>query len=625
VGISAGNLFPLEEEIAMKTVKTCRALALGVTAALAATAFTYSPASAGVGLALEAGSQDGNAFLPTDYADGDITVQVTDGGAPLDVNDSQDLSFTWTVKPFAPNATTVVVPATGTSEQKTDVDGKFVVALPVSEGPGEYTLNAGLGADSKGAGDIPAADVLTVKVGNAAPAGSTAVIAGLGASTPGLVQNGTLTVTAPDGTYSGTDGAPDPVVGQVYSLTVDHGFFTSSEPKASRIGDEAGNLISTGTRLTGVTDANGKLTFKTGIARDGGFDDDGRVAATVKLDGGPAASGVTDWSTADSLNGKVALKVSPTSVQDNPVNPTLAGNSTYYDAFALDQFGNPIDDVSIDLQYASSRKNFDADDGSITSNFDNAGDFLVVSYVADQITTTGTWAEAPSYVYTATDGTAKRVATSDLEDAIGSITSATYEINFNASRFSMSSSVSDTVRIGTTVTQTVRAVDQQGNPIEGFQVRFLRFGPDATNGDVVATKTTNALGEATYSFIGTRSGRATITAEVTDGNRRRELNGSAAFGAVVNARLARTKGVSSGGRVDRLTVSATKLAAGARVNLYSIVKGKQKLVGTKTLGRKGTAAFAIRDRNRKSKTKYVAVVRSTSKSIADQSRTVNVR
>jgi hypothetical protein len=611
----------------MKTVNTSRALALGVTAALAATAFPFTSASAALPTpdSLVASSQDGAFFQPADYAAGDITVQARAGANATDVDDSQDLSYTWTVQPFEAGAQPVVLPV---AEQKTDLDGRFVVALPANAGPGRYTLDAELDLDGQGA-KISADDVLTVSVGNASAVdGSTADIDGLGASTPGLVENGTLTVTAPDGTYGPADNAPDPVAGQVYTLAVDHGFFTTGEPTTTVKGAQVGNLPSTGTRFTGITDANGTLTFRTGIARDTGFDDDGIVAAKVAIVNGPNASASTTWNTGTEddqpLNGRVAVQLSPRSEQDGPVNPTLAGNRTFYDVLALDQFGNRVGGVSLDVDYTGNLDDWDNSGdgfGATESNFANFGDIWVLSNEAGTIYANATWADAPQTLFSNTVGG----ITAGTKPATASAAATFYEIDFNASRYSMSSSVSDTVRVGTTVTQTVRAIDQQGNPIEGFQVRFLRFGPDTTNGDVVATKTTNALGEATYSFIGTRRGRATITAEITDGNRRRELNGSAAFGVAVNARLARTKGVSSGGRYDRLTVSATKVAAGARVNLYKVVKGKQKLVGSKKLGRKGTVAFAIRDRNRNAKTKYVARMRSTSTSMADQSRTVNVR
>ena len=61
------------------------------------------------------------------------------------------------------------------------------------------------------------------------------------------------------------------------------------------------------------------------------------------------------------------------------------------------------------------------------------------------------------------------------------------------------------------------------------------------------------------------------------------------------------------------------------MQVYKIVKGQQVLVATKKLSRKGTVAFTIRDRNRNKRTTYVAVVRSTSKSVADQSNTATIR
>jgi hypothetical protein len=313
------------------------------------------------------------------------------------------------------------------------------------------------------------------------------------------------------------------------------------------------------------------------------------------------------------------VRLSPAGEQDGPVNPTLAGNRTSFDVFALDQFGNPVKGAEIGLTFPGNVGEFDidADTEDVVTNLDTFGDVAITLLKAGYIDLTGTWEKAPSTVYGTT------VPPKTIEKAIsGSLRSSTYEIRFNSSSFSMSSSVSDTVRVGTAVTQTVRAVDQQGNPIEGYQVRFLRFGPDATNGDVVATRTTNALGEATYSFIGTRRGRAVITAEVSDGNRRRELTGTAAFGAGVRARLAKAKSTTS---ADRMTVTTGKVASGARVDLYRVVKGVEKLVSSRKVNSKGTAAFKVRDRNRSKKTTYVAVVRSTSKSLTDRSKALKTR
>lgn len=616
----------------MRTVKITHALGLSVVAALVTSAVPFTAASAipaPTALSLTAASHDGEAFDVADYAAGDITVQVEDTTGPVDVDDAQDLSYSWSVTPFAPNAATVQVPTTGTSMVTTDVRGEFVVPLPISQGPGAYELTAELGPDVNGDNDVSSAALLTIRTGNAAPVDSTAVLTGLGGGTPGDAQGGTLTVTAPDNTYDAdpstagvqfdTDSDADPVQGQVYSLTVDRGFFTKGDVALpSTAGADAGDLIPLGTKLTGVTDAAGEIEFQTGIARDTGFDDDGKVTATVRVAGGLAGSKTAAWDTVDTLNGRVALTLSPQSEQDGPVSPALAGNRTFYDVFALDQFGNRVGGQSISLAYTGNVDDYDYDGDEVLSDFDTFGDIWLTSFEAGTINVTGTWEDAPTYRYVDTAGT----VVAGTADATGTVASSTYEIRFGAASFSIRSSATDTVKVGTPVTHTVRVTDQQGNPVVGYQVRFLRYGPDEARGEAASTTTTNALGEATYTFIGTARGRATITAEVTDGNSRRELTSSTVFGATIKARLAKGKGGPGG---DRLAVKANVLAAGARVQVYKIVKGQQVLVATKKLSRKGTVAFKIRDRNRNRRTTYVAVVRSTSKSVADQSNTATIR
>ena len=458
------------------------------------------------------------------------------------------------------------------------------------------------------------------------PEGSTAVITGLGGGTPGVADGATLTVTAPDGPDSGSDR--DPVAGQVFTLTVDHGFFTTGSATPTVVGTRAGDLVQLGTTKTYTTDAAGQIDFAIGIARDGGFDDDGMVTATVSV-AELAGSASAVWSTASPLNGQVALVRSPGSEQENPVNPALAGNRTFYDVLALDQFGNRVGGESIFVKFTEAGGPCDDCDNSgdddVVSDFNLFGDIWTIGFEAGAIDITATWDEAPTYLYTDVAGAAAPVVPS-TRTATATITDSTYELNFNASSFSITSSATDTLRVGSTVTHTVRVIDQQGNPVNGYEVRFLRYGPDDISGDVVATRTTNALGEATYSYVGKARGRGKVTAEVTDGNRRRELTSTAAFGATVKARLAKDKTkVKRTTTADRLAVTATPLAAGARVQLYRVVKGKQYQVASKKLNRKGKVVFSVRDRNRKARTTYVAVVRSTSKSVADQSNTVKTR
>ncbi len=619
----------------MKTVTFTRALGLGVTAVLVTSAFQFTPASAApspTSLALEVLSQDGAFFQLGDYASGDIAVQVKDtstdpSGVNHDVDDSRDLAYSWDYTSFDGALKTLP-----DAEQATDVNGKFVVPLPASEGAGTYTLKAQLGAGTPATQQV----TKTFTVGNAAPTGSTASISGLGAGTPGLAKKGTVTVTDP---------SSKPIAGQVFTLNLDHGFFTSGDSATPTTLDaDAGNLVQQGATLTAKTDPNGQIAFKAGIARDAGFDDDAKVTSTVTVSGVTTSGTSAAWNTANPLNGDVAIRLSPAGEQDGPVNPTPAGHRAFYDVFALDQFGNPVvqsdnyfdefgnpistpnEDAPVVIDLRNTEKGGDCNDcddsgdDSWVADLTSFGDIWVQSFVAGTLDITGTWVEAPTYRFDA-----KGAPVSSRADATSTTASPFYDVSFNGSSFSMSSSVSDTVRVGTTVTQTVRVVDQRGNPIEGYEVRFLRFGPDDVRGDVVATRSTNALGVATYSFIGTRPGRATITAEVTDGTRRRELTGTAAFGTAVRARLSKTKGTSAGRGADRLTVAAGRATAGARVDLYRVVKGVEKRVGSKKLGRKGTVNFTVRDTNRSSRTTYVAVVRSTSKTVADRSNGYKTR
>lgn len=617
----------------MKTVMFTRALGLGVTAALAATALQLSPASAAPSptpLTLTVASQDGPFFQTSDYATGDITVQVENGAGAFPVDPAQDLTYSWDYTSFASGATPVKVPTTGDSVQATDVKGKFVVALPVSQGPGTYTLSAALPADANGDNAVAAPDLVTFTVGNAAPAGSTAKVTGLADGKPGLAQTGVVTVTDPAG---------DPIAKQVFTLDLDHGFFTTGD-SSTAAGTPVGNLTKDGTKLTGITDSSGRLEFvggkddfQVGIARDTGFDDDGLVATSVKVGGVTTSGTAATWDSATPLNGDVAVRLSPAAVQENPVNPTLAGNRAFYDVFALDQFGNPVagnddglpdtegDDIVVDLEFSNERAGFDYDDNAPVANLTSYGDFYVYSELPGTVGITGTWQDAP----TTTFGPSGTPAVRGSDDAVATASASTYELNFTASSFSMTSSVAGTVRIGTAVTQTVRVVDQLGNPVSGYDVRFLRYAPDEQRGEVVATRSTNALGLATYTFIGTAPGRSTITAEVTDGLRRRELTSRVDFGRVVRAKLAKTKGSASGRGADRLTVTTRVAAPGARVQLYKIVKGKQRYVGARTLNRKGQATFSVRDRNRSARTTYVAEVRSTTKTVADRSNTAKLR
>lgn len=607
----------------MKTATFTRSLGLGVTAALVATAFPFTAASAAASYTLDIGSEDGSFFQPGDYAAGDITVQVKDAGADADVADDQDLRYVWTFTPFG--GSPVLLPATGEDVQATDVAGKFVVPLPVSKGSGEYMLEVQLDDQPVGTTGAPT-DVRTFTVGNSAEAGSTATVTGLDGGKPGQVDDANYVTI--------TDASGDPVVDQVFTLKLDRGFFTDGDVSTAD-GALVGNLRQQGKTLTGITDSTGRLefagagnTFQVGIARDAGFDDDGLATSAVTVAGVPTTGDQAAWDSASPLNGRLAIRLSPAGVQENAVNPTPVFKRTAYDVFALDQFGNPVasnagSEILVGMEYTNTRDGFDSGDTDVLANLDRFGDIRLYAEIAGTVGVKGTWFEAPTTTYDSNNS--NNGQTEDVADVVATTTSTWYQPSFNASRYSLTSSVTDTVRIGTTVTQTVRVRDQRNNPVDGLDVRFLRFAPDERRGEVVTTRTTNALGEATYTFIGTEAGTSTTTAVVTDGLRRRQLTSRVSFGKVVRAKLTKVKGSASGRGADRMTVTTRAIAPGARVYLYKIVKGKEIRVGIRTLNSKGKAVFSIRDRNRGSRTTYVAQVRSTTKTIADRSNKTKLR
>ncbi|WP_193612893.1 Ig-like domain-containing protein [Nocardioides lijunqiniae] len=519
----------------------------------------------------------------------------------------------------------------------TDADGGFAVTLsdPAEDGQGTELGGSVLAATGT-TPDVGDADAdVTVDldlVSETLPAGATMAIGDLGASTPGLPLSSQLLVTAPDDTFDADGTQPgvqgdgdtdrDPVVGQVYALDIDKGFFTTgSEELPSVPGDPAGNLESLGTSLSGLTDANGEVPFATGIERDPGFDDDGLVTATVTATAGDRTrEAEADWDTAFALNGgEVKIVLSPASEQDAAVNPALEGNRAYYDVFTLDQFGNPVAEQSVPIDYSGDTDNFDYSEDFVTSDFDRKGDLWLVSFQPGAIKLTGTW-DAPTYLY---DDAAGNASPGSSSLVTGSATAAFYELDFTRSRFAIESSAPGVVAVGSAVTQTVRVLDQRGNPVRGYTVDFFRAGPDAAgSGEPRAKRVTNAQGRAFYTFVGGAVGRARITAQVSDGLRLRTLSDVVTFGAPVNARLA---GASNGRAADVLTVRAGKAASGARVTFYRVVKGKRVAVATRKLDATGTVRITAKDRNRGRATAYVAEVRASGKSVADTSNTKRVR
>lgn len=533
--------------------------------------------------------------------------------------------------PVAP-ATALVLARTVT----TAADGSFAVTVDdLAETPQGTELGGDIDAATGATPGIGDADDATNNqvvdfVSATPPAGSTVVITEItGDSSPGEAQSGTATVTAPDDTVLPADvgTARDPIAGQLVTLTVDKGFFTSgAEETPSVAGADAGNLVNLGTTITRVTNSSGEVTFQTAIERDAGFDDDGLVKATVTATAGTGVSDTedVDYTSATPLNGgTVEIALSPESEQDGPTDPANVGDRVFYDVFVTDQFGNLVGNESVAV--TDNEEDITVVSSPVASDFDDNGDFYVTASQAASATITGTWA-SPSNEYSDTAG---NVAAPTTEPRTDSVDVEFYESVVTTT--TIESSPEGEVPVGTAVTETVTVLDQEGNPIPNVDVEFIRNGPGAGDGDANVDRKTNAQGKAFYTFIGTQAGVANITATVTSDDGIETLNDSVVFVADEPTPPTRTPIVAelSGknlGAKDRLKVNAPSKAQGAEVRLYKVVNGKRIQVGvTRSLNQFGNVVFTVKDRNGTKVTKYVAFVVRTATTLSDTTNRVGLR
>ncbi|WP_341924592.1 hypothetical protein [Nocardioides psychrotolerans] len=515
-----------------------------------------------------------------------------------------------------------------TATDVTDGTGTVSVALsdPATPDQAEQggTLDADTTTNSFGNAAEDAADLTVDFVDSTPPAGSTVTITEItGSSKPGVAQTGTATVSLPDGPDADTLSDGPVPAGTLVTLTIDDGFFTTGAEKTpSVVGADAGNLVNLGKSTTAVTNGAGQVTFQVAIERDDEFDNDGLADAVVTATSGTASdTEVVDFNSANPLNGgEVQIVKSPEGEQNGPTDPAAVGTDVFYDVFVTDQFGNRVGGQTVNL--SESEEDASLSDASVLSDFDSNGDFSVSSTEGGTVTVTGTW-NSPSYEYTTTTGTAlpaaaePRTDTVDVEFYEAVVTTTTIE-----------SSPEGDVPVGTSVTETVTVLDQEGNPIVGAVVEFIRNGPAAGDGDANVSRFTNAQGKAFYTFIGTEAGTADITATVTSDDGIVTLSDSVTFVAddvdpvVIEAKLF-GKNL---GKKDRLTVNAPARATGAVVRLYKLVAGKRVQVGkVKELNNRGDAVFTVADRNGNRITRYVAVVGRTAQTTGDTTNQRKVR
>lgn len=458
---------------------------------------------------------------------------------------------------------------------------------------------------------------------NAAPAASTVDIAGLTANTtPGKADDAVVTVL---------DASGAPVANQTVTLTVGGDAFFTDGTYTGANGTEGGNLTNLGKSLTVATNNLGQATFQVGIGRSEDFDDDGdataTVTATVATAGTtPSASdtATADFDSSNPLNGgDVTIVPNDLLNGDASILPDArTGDEVFFDVYATDQFGNLTD---VTVQLTDNTTLADLSDTSVTTNFIDDGDFSAESIREVEQTITATWNAPVTLVLNG--AAAPQQTTQALTDTY---TINWYDVDINEATATITSSPEGEVMVGMPVTETVRVVDANDNPIAGLSVQFIRQGPGSgQDGDANFTTTTNANGEAFYTFVGTEEGTANITVTATDGNGVVTAQDQVVFvddskPAVVDANLSANN---NGAKPDRLKVTTGEpRAAGAVVKFFRIkASGGNVQVGQGVLNEDGLLKKNVKDVNGKKFSRYFARVLPTDDSTGDRSNNTRVR
>ncbi|KQP66498.1 beta strand repeat-containing protein [Nocardioides sp. Leaf285] len=574
-------------------------------------------------------------------AGGDITVtgslELEDGtglaGRPI------DLSYTGGNAAFdqatGPDAAVrrVVTGANGAFSATLDDPATAAgVAQPTENGTivattADYVETGSTPADTDNPGATGDLDVIFSQA--TAPAASTVEITGLGGAVrPGEANTGTVLVE---------DASGAPIANQTVTLTVDGDTFFTDGTYTGAAGSEGGVLRSLGKSITVATDANGEADFQVGIGRSEDFDDDSEAADTV------TATLATAGTTASVSDTAVANfdSTNPLNVGEITIEPTddegflpeaRVGDRVVFDVFVTDQFGN-LTDVTVNLSdntgFADVYGNFFGGN-TAQSDFLSDGDFVAEAQQEVDQTITASYTQGSVNV----DGNGNAVAGPN-ETVSDTYTVEWYEYNLADGTVTITSSPEGEVMVGMPVTETVRVVDSEGNPVQGLDVRFIRQGPgDSADGDANFVTTTNRNGEAFYTFVGTEAGTANITVSVTDGDDVLTAQDQVVFvaepgpvdpdPAVVIANLSANN---NGAKPDRLkVVTGEPRSAGAVVKFFRIkASGGNVQVGQGVLDDMGQLKKNVKDVNGKKFSRYFARVLPTDDSLGDRSNNTRVR
>jgi hypothetical protein len=544
-----------------------------------------------------------------------------------------------------------------TATTTTGADGSFGVALtdpPATTPPGPQNETGGVLTASTtatpGIGDATDSSALTVDfVTSTAPGDEGDITVNWGVlfdeATPGRPVDFDIQVRNDSGV---------PLTDYPVTVSVDHGFLSpNAEDKADLTADPApaegglfGEWKSDGTSKQFTTDDSGNTGTVVAIEKDAAFDTSEDVTTTVTVKAGNVTTTrtvtfTTDWTPINPGD----VKIEKAAVQSVTVLPKAPTSETVnYDVFATDQFGNLLRGQSIDLtdNLAGAEMNGIDNNTGAQSNLKGDNPSLELSSdVAGAQTVTGTWT-ADTRTWTDGDTVAPgfqrsvKLTNDGKTSTDAGETVNWYVVDYALSKFALTHTGAATQPVGTTVTETYKAVDQNGEGIQGLDVTFFRAGPDALgDGDGNSFSTTNANGQAFYVFQGAKAGTATITGV----SREDDHVGGAPTGDLIPqggktdvvkfggpvAISAVLSGKSNGAKADKLKVNAPSSATGATVKLYKVVNGKAKLVGKGKLNGSGDFNFTVADQNGKKFTKYIAKVSATAKTKADPTGFKSVR
>lgn len=399
------------------------------------------------------------------------------------------------------------------------------------------------------------------------------------------------------------DAFGDALAGVQVTLSLDHGFFVNDDDNSGYAAPAAGAYEwtpgSLGTTVKVSTNSSGNADADTSIGRDGGFDDDAKVAAKVdaSVDGVSANDTIT-WSSDN------PLAVSDVSLVRTPgqISPTPAGSGVEYDVYAKDQFGNPVRGVHVDVDCAvevgdDDNCPADADTWDGESDLDDGGDLYLY---AD---------EAGTFTYTAVADnpvTRKFDASLDLDEV--SVSDNATEEFYASVPTNFTIAAPSSVLVGSAATVKVKVTDQEGNPVSDLAVEFVRTGDPS-----LWSRSTNSQGEASYVFNRTSAGTENVTAVVRgfDDEILEELTAKVVFATSGAVAIAPKVTATSKGSNDVIKVNGPTKAKGARVTLYKIVGGKSLKVKATSLNTLGNANFSVADKNGSKLTAYKIVVSAT--------------